>query len=83
MTSHRRPGLLARLRSGRPAQPAVSAQRVGIELVDGPTRVMHRVSADQLQTAVRVGSCTALCGIRVVASSLTDPGRRRCSVCAS
>jgi hypothetical protein len=83
MTSHRRPGLLARLRSDRTTKPAVPAPRVGIELVDGRTRVMHRVTADQLQTAVRAGSCTALCGIRVVAASLTDPGRRRCSVCAS
>lgn len=83
MTSHRRPGLLARLRIRRAPEPVISEQRIGIELVDARTRVLHRVTTDELQAASRVGSCTALCGMRVFAASLTDPGRRRCSVCAS
>jgi hypothetical protein len=83
MTSHRRLGLLARLRSHRSTKPAVPAPRPSIELVDGRTRVAHRVTTDELQAASRAGSCTALCGMRVFAASLADPGRRRCSVCSS
>lgn len=83
MTSHRRPGLLARLRSSRPAKPAPPAPRVGIELVDGRTRVAHRVTTDELMAAASAGSCIALCGMRVFVASLTDPGRRRCQTCAS
>jgi hypothetical protein len=83
MTSHRRPGLLARLRSRRATTPAARTRRVGIELVDGRTRVAHRVTTDELLAASSAGSCIALCGMRVFVASLTDPGRRRCSACAS
>ena len=82
MTSHRRPGLLARLRSRRATKPAVPPRRVSIELVDGCTRVAHRVTAEELTLAASAGTCKALCGMRVFAGSLTDPGRRRCRACA-
>lgn len=84
MTSHRRPGLLERLRSRRRATASEGRPRPSIELVDGPTRVAHRVTSEELVTLHRVGgSCRALCGVIVVAASMTDPGRSRCRVCAS
>lgn len=83
MTSHRRPGLLARFRSHR-TSPASPAPVPSIELVDGRTRVAHRVTSDELLAGRLAGGvCTALCGVRVVAASLTDPGRDRCSTCTS
>ena len=69
MTSHRRPGLLARLCSGRASRPATPAPRVGIELVDGRTRVAHRVTTEELMAASSAGSCIALCGMRVFVAS--------------
>lgn len=83
MTSHRRAGLLARLRLRRTAQSAARPQRIGIELVDGRTQVAHRVSTDELMVAASSGTCIALCGMRVFVASLTDPGRSRCRACAS
>jgi hypothetical protein len=86
MTSHRRPSRLARVfGSRRAASTTVPAQRrPSIELVDASTRVAHRVTSEQLVLGCRTdGSCTALCGVRVLAASLTDPGRRHCSACQS
>jgi hypothetical protein len=83
MTSHRRPGVLARLRSRCATQPAVPIRRVGIDLVDGRTRVAHRVTTEELMVASTAGTCVALCGMQVFVASLTDPGRSRCRVCAS
>jgi hypothetical protein len=86
MTSHRRPSRLARVfRSRRAASTTVPARRrPNIELVDASTQVAHRVTSEQLVLGCRTdGSCTALCGVRVLAASLTDPGRRRCSACLS
>jgi hypothetical protein len=82
MTSHRHPGLLTRLRSRRAPKPAAPMPRVGIELVDGRTRVSHRVTTEELRIASSAGTCRALCGVRVFVASLTDPGRRRCRMCA-
>ncbi len=82
MTSHRQPGLLVRWRARKELQPAIPAPRSSIEVVDGRTRVAHRVSADELVNLPRMGSCRALCGMRVFVASLTDPGRRRCRLCA-
>jgi hypothetical protein len=86
MTSHHRPGLLAKFRFRRAAKAPIFSQRPGIgpsiELVDGLTRVSHRVTSEELLAGrLPGGSCTALCGVRVLAASLTDPGRGRCPEC--
>jgi hypothetical protein len=84
MVSHRRPGVLARaLRLRRSPKPAILApSRASIEFVDGQTRVAHRVSPEELQTGRARGDYQALCGARLLAASLTDPGRGSCPECA-
>ena len=82
MTSHRRRGLLAKFRSRRAAKAPIATQHPSIELVDGLTRLSHRVTSEELLASRLTGdSCTALCGVRVLAASLTDPGRGRCPQC--
>ncbi|MGH3695677.1 MAG: hypothetical protein ACRDRX_17090 [Pseudonocardiaceae bacterium] len=58
-------------------------RRPGIEVVDARTRVAHRVSPDELRTGRHRGDYQAFCGTRLLAASLTDPGRRSCPECAS
>ncbi|MGH3765367.1 MAG: hypothetical protein ACRDS0_06975 [Pseudonocardiaceae bacterium] len=58
-------------------------RRPGIELVDGITQVRHRVSSDALHAGRQRGDYVALCGVRLLAASLTDPGRGQCPGCAS
>lgn len=82
MTSHRRTSCFDRWRARRAPKVPIPVQRPGIELVDGLTQVKHRVSTDELIVAGRMGSCTALCGMRVFVASLTDPGRRQCRRCS-
>lgn len=66
------------------AQAVVPAQRQpGIELVDARTRVEHRVSSDELLDGRARGNYQALCGARLLAASLTEPGRGRCRECTS
>ena len=57
-------------------------RRPGIELVDSRTQIMHRVTGDELLAGRRSGDYQALCGMRVLSASLTDPGRGRCAECA-
>ena len=57
-------------------------RRPGIEVVDSLTRVTHRVTSDALLAGRLVGTYEALCGTRLPAASLTDPGRGRCTECA-
>lgn len=85
MVSHRRAGVLARaLRQRRSPEATIPApRRAGIELVDARTRVAHRVSPDGLLAGRQRGHYQALCGARLLAASLTDPGRRPCPECAS
>jgi hypothetical protein len=56
--------------------------RAAIDLVDSRTQIMHRVTGDELLAGRRTGDYQALCGMRVLAASLTDPGRGRCVECA-
>lgn len=56
--------------------------RPGIEVVDSLTRITHRVSSDALLAGCLAGTYHALCGARLLAASLTDPGRGRCTECA-
>ncbi|MGH3764903.1 MAG: hypothetical protein ACRDTX_07110 [Pseudonocardiaceae bacterium] len=58
-------------------------RRPGIELVDGLTQVRHRVSSDALLAGRQRGDYQAFCGARLLAASLTDPGRGQCPGCAS
>ncbi|MGH3692830.1 MAG: hypothetical protein ACRDRX_02300 [Pseudonocardiaceae bacterium] len=84
MSSHRRPGVLARaLRLHRsPPHVAVPApRRAGIELVDARSRVAHRVSSDELLAGRQRGNYQALCGVRLLAASMVDPGRSKCRPC--
>jgi hypothetical protein len=82
MTSHHRPGLLAKFRPRRPAKISTTAPHPSIELVDGLTWISHHVTYEELLAGRLLGgSCTALCGVRVLAASLTDPGRGRCPEC--
>jgi hypothetical protein len=57
-------------------------RRPGIEVVDALTRVAHLVSSDALLAGRLAGIYPALCGARLLAASLTDPGRGRCMECA-
>ena len=57
-------------------------RRPAIELVDARTRITHRVTGDELLAGRRCGDYQALCGMRVLGASLTDPGRGRCTECA-
>ncbi len=66
-------------RTGPPASP--SPRRPGIELVDALTRVAHRVTSHELIAGRLAGHYQALCGARLVAASLTDPGLRSCPEC--
>ena len=52
-----------------------------MEVVDSLTRVTHRVSDDALLAGHQVGTYQALCGARLLAASLTDPGHGRCTEC--
>jgi len=85
MSSHHRPGVLARaLRLRRPPKAAIPApRRAVIELMDARTRVGHRVSPDELLAGRARGDYQAQCGARLLATSLTEPGRGRCRECAS
>lgn len=55
----------------------------GIEFVDGLTRIVHRVSPDSLMAGRQRGEYEALCGRRLLAASLTEPGCRQCPECMS
>jgi len=84
MVNYRRAGVVARaMRLRRVTKVVIPApRRPGIELVDALTRVAHRVSPDALLAGRHAGDYEALCGARLPAASLTDPGRVRCAACA-
>lgn len=84
MSSHRRPGILIRaLRLRRPPKGAIPVpRRVGVELVDARTRVAHQVSPEELRAGRARGDYQTRCGARLLAASLTDPGRGQCPECA-
>lgn len=63
--------------------PLPAPRRAGIELVDVHTRVTHQVSPEELFAGRARGDYEALCGVRLLAASLTDPGRSRCPECTS
>jgi hypothetical protein len=85
MSRHRRPGVLARaLRLPRPPKTPIPApHRADIELVDARTRLAHQVNPDELQAGRVRGDYQAHCGARLLAASLTEPGRGRCPGCAA
>lgn len=67
-----------------PSSPtAIPAPRCpGVELVDGITRVRHRVSSDELLASHRAGNYHALRGVQVLAASLTYRGQWCYTECA-
>jgi hypothetical protein len=67
-----------------PSSPtAIPAARCpGVELVDGITRVRHRIGSDELLAGHRAGDYHRLRGMRVLAASLTDRGQWRSTECA-
>ncbi|MBV9650996.1 MAG: hypothetical protein JO296_12755 [Pseudonocardiales bacterium] len=69
----KRPGLHVRI----PQQPA--PRLVG--MTDARTRIEHLIDASAMEHR-HSGRYLALCGARVLAASLTDPGRDRCAECA-
>src|SRR5437868_13926455 len=64
-----------------PKAPAPARRLPGIELVDARTRVAHQVSAEVLLAGRARGEYEALCGVRLLAASLTEPGHDRCRSC--
>lgn len=85
MSSHRRPGVLARaLRLLRTSKTAVLVpRRAGVELVDAHSGVRHRVTPEELVAGRAWGDYEAFCCARLRAASLIDPGRRECRECVS
>jgi len=68
----------------RGAHAQIPAQRrAGIELVDARSGLAHQVRAEQLRAGQARGDYQALCGARLLAASLTDPGHGQCPECAS
>jgi hypothetical protein len=67
-----------------PSSPTVipAPRCPGVELVDGITRVRHRVSSDEPLAGRRGSDYHALRGERVFAASLTDRGQWCCTECA-
>ncbi|MGH3825529.1 MAG: hypothetical protein ACRDRA_22225 [Pseudonocardiaceae bacterium] len=59
----------------------VPAQRPGIDLVDALTKLAHRVSPDELLAGRSRGNYRAICGARLLAASMVEPGRGRCQRC--
>jgi hypothetical protein len=72
-----------RSRWRRSSAPAVvpAPRRPGIEVVCATTKLMHRVSPDELVTGHQRGDFVALCGARFAAAALVEPGRGRCGGC--
>lgn len=64
-----------------PKAPTPARRLPGIELVDARTRVTHQVSADVLLAGRARGEYEALRGVRLLAASLTEPGRDWCQSC--
>ncbi len=69
-------------RRGAPAQ--ISEQRGPRPrgITDAQTHLEHLVTDESLAAHRHSGRFLALCGIEVLAASLTDPGRGRCPECA-
>jgi hypothetical protein len=82
---HSKPRAHARVPEQRGSRRAITDTRVqrrpGIELVDARTRMAHQVSPEELLAGRTRGEYEALCGARLLAASLTDPGRGRCEPC--
>jgi hypothetical protein len=69
-------------RRGAHAQTIPAQHRIGIEVVDAGTHIAHRVASDELLAGRLAGNYRALCGIRLISASLTDPGCSQCAECA-
>jgi hypothetical protein len=84
MAKHRTAVWSRLLRWRRPAKTVVPVQRErSIELVDARTKLAHQVSPDALNAGRQRGDYQARCGARVLAASMTEPGRGYCPECLS
>ena len=61
--------------------PGQRGQR-SVGIIDARTHVEHLVSDESARAHRDRGHYLALCGVTVLAASLTDPGRGRCQECA-
>ena len=52
-----------------------------MEITDAHTHVEHLVSEESAMAHRHSGRYLALCGVQVVAASLTAPGREQCQCC--
>lgn len=53
-----------------------------VRMIDAHTHIEHLVSEESLAAHRDEGHSLALCGVRVLAASLTDPGRGWCRECS-
>lgn len=53
-----------------------------VRIIDAHTHIEHLVSEESVAAHRDAGHYLALCGLRVLAASLTDPGRGWCRECA-
>jgi hypothetical protein len=70
----KRPGWHVRIPQQRGPRP--------VEMTDARTRIEHLVTDASAMEHRHSGRYLALCGAKVLATSLTDPGGRRCLECA-
>jgi valyl-tRNA synthetase len=53
-----------------------------VEIIDACTRVEHLVSDDVVAAHCHAGRYPTLCGLELLAASMAEPGRGRCTKCA-
>jgi hypothetical protein len=81
-TSHRRPGVLTRIRSRGRTTPVTSNHREhAIDVVDARTHVPHRVTPEAMSAGRQRGLYKALCGLYIIGGSMTDQGLGKCAQC--
>ncbi|MGH3800886.1 MAG: hypothetical protein ACRDTD_12245 [Pseudonocardiaceae bacterium] len=68
----------------RPARPVTTGRPAAIEMVDGRTLAAHLVTGAAVAAGRRAktGRYVALCGVEVLAASLTEAPRGHCRSCA-
>jgi hypothetical protein len=82
-TSHRRPGLLTRMRRRCRTTPATASHRhYAIDLVDARTQVQHRITPEAMSAGRQSGLYKALRGLYIIVGSMTDQGLRKCAQCS-
>ncbi|MGH3825280.1 MAG: hypothetical protein ACRDRA_20940 [Pseudonocardiaceae bacterium] len=78
---HSKRGAHARIPEQRGPRRAATTDAFGI--IDARTRVEHLMTDVSAMAYRHSGNYLALCGARVLAASLTEPGRAQCQPCAA